>query len=348
MTMKKLLSILLAVILTVSPAVVFAEVGSASQKLDGYAYSETNLALGTGDYVLDAEYAYTVILFEPSEIGKYTITVSNGLIAVVSYNGMWVTIEPSAETVTETTAYWECGSVGQSILLAVTSADASASISVEKEELIIVEIPWTKYENTVTPRPFTFAGDEDALLYVDTMDNVLDAAVLGKDGYYHLGSADGPLLYANLNDTLMSLSAAMSYGQMRYVVKEGDEIVAKIDYNEALAEYVACADSSLYPLTYDLILMFQNVGNYQGWYGEGGWVGGDLDDAWMFACYYLEEEETVYSPYDVDGNGIVEQADAEMLMSILVGNTETDVLYDFDSDGKLTIYDCVLLMQQIG
>jgi hypothetical protein len=37
-----------------------------------------------------------------------------------------------------------------------------------------------------------------------------------------------------------------------------------------------------------------------------------------------------------------------MLMSVLVGNTEADTLYDFDFDGALTIYDCVLLMQQIS
>ncbi len=52
--------------------------------------------------------------------------------------------------------------------------------------------------------------------------------------------------------------------------------------------------------------------------------------------------------YDVDGNGIVEQADVTMLMSVLVGNTETDAVFDFDFDGELTIYDCVLLMQQIS
>jgi len=51
--------------------------------------------------------------------------------------------------------------------------------------------------------------------------------------------------------------------------------------------------------------------------------------------------------FDVDGNGTVEEADLTLLMSILVGNTETDVVFDFDFDGELTIYDGVLLMQQI-
>ena len=52
--------------------------------------------------------------------------------------------------------------------------------------------------------------------------------------------------------------------------------------------------------------------------------------------------------YDVDGDGAVTEGDAQLLLSILVGNTESEVLFDFDFDGVLTIYDCVLLMQQIG
>jgi hypothetical protein len=57
------------------------------------------------------------------------------------------------------------------------------------------------------------------------------------------------------------------------------------------------------------------------------------------------EKEPVY---DADGNGAVDQADLTLLMSVLVGNAEAEVLYDLDFDGKLTIYDCVLLMQQIS
>ena len=65
------------------------------------------------------------------------------------------------------------------------------------------------------------------------------------------------------------------------------------------------------------------------------------------ACGETESRDKIPN-FDVDGNGMVDQADVELLMSILVGNTETETLYDFDFDGALTIYDCVLLMQHIG
>ena len=51
--------------------------------------------------------------------------------------------------------------------------------------------------------------------------------------------------------------------------------------------------------------------------------------------------------FDVDDNGVVDESDVTLLMSILVGNTQAEALIDLDFDGKLTIYDCVLLMQQI-
>ena len=65
------------------------------------------------------------------------------------------------------------------------------------------------------------------------------------------------------------------------------------------------------------------------------------------ACGETESRDKI-PDYDVDGNGNVEEADAKLLLAILVGNAEAEVLHDFDFDGKLTIYDCVLLMQQLS
>jgi hypothetical protein len=52
--------------------------------------------------------------------------------------------------------------------------------------------------------------------------------------------------------------------------------------------------------------------------------------------------------YDVDGDGEITESDVENLLSLLLGNTETDDLlrFDFDGDGVLTIFDCVLLLQK--
>ncbi len=52
--------------------------------------------------------------------------------------------------------------------------------------------------------------------------------------------------------------------------------------------------------------------------------------------------------YDINGDGAVEKSDAKDLLSMLVGNSAAETLPDLDFDGKLTIYDCVLLMQQVN
>jgi len=322
-------------------------------KEDGYFESGVSLLPGTNEYELSADNKYTVFYFEPAEIGKYIFTAANGYVALVSYNGMWVTIEPSAETVTGPTFEWECQDVGQSILVAAISDDASVTISVEKEELIIVEIPVIKYENKVTPQSFVLEGSFDDMLYVDTFDDVLDVAVLGNDGFYHLGSENGPILYVCLSDPWMNLTEAMNNGQLKDVIYDGDEVIGKIDYNEAFAQYVECADadSSLYPLTEDLIVIFKGAGSFHNWYGEDGWVGGDLEDAWMFACYYFEQVEPVYEYGDVNADGNVNVLDYAMVKSHCMHlkelSAEQQARADMNGDGRINVLDYGILKKLI-
>lgn len=333
MTMKKLLSLLLAVILTVTPMAVLAEDAETSS-FENYIQADESLSVGTKDYDMVPGCTYTVFYFEPTEIGKYTFVSSNGLVALVSYNGMWVTIEPTTDTVTESTFVWDCKSLGQSILVAAITDDSVLDLTIDREEIVIIEIPWTIYENKFTPVPFTFEGNEDDLLYVDTFDKTCDVAVPGSDGYYHLGSANGPLLYACLADFQMSLAAAMEYGQLKDVIYDGETVVQKIDFNEAFGRYLACTDEyAYYPLTEDLMIIFQSVGKYQGWYGEDGWIGGNLEDAWMFACYYFEQEEPAYVFGDIDGDGKAGKLDYFKLKAYLLGK---EIDYD---DGMLSRSD---------
>jgi hypothetical protein len=65
------------------------------------------------------------------------------------------------------------------------------------------------------------------------------------------------------------------------------------------------------------------------------------------ACGKTETRKAV-PVYDIDGNGTAEDTDLTLLMSVLVGNISAEGLVtDLDFDGKLTVYDCVLLMQYL-
>lgn len=258
-----------------------------------YLLSDGLLALGTATYVVDGSYEYTVFAFEPAETGKYTISSDNALIGLVSTNGMWITVGAStavieSEFVSANTFDWTCTSVGQSIWVAVKAPEASANITVAYEEVEIKTIPREYYVNTVTPAPFVFNGNADALEYVDTFDGICDSAVLGADGYYHLNTADGPILFANIADPIMSLASANDYGQLKELIYENGEVVMILDFTMAMIDYIECMDenSGLYPLTADLIAVFSQAGTSLGWYGADGWIGGEDGDEWMFACYY--------------------------------------------------------------
>lgn len=318
---------------------------------DGY----LSVADGYVDYDMNADYVYTILEFTPDAEGNYTIDLAGGAMAgIVSYNGMWVTVEPSAEVVNSYTIEWECTSVGQTIWVAVIAETETVSINVSYEEAIVVVIPEYDYENVVTPEEFVYNGDTANFDYVETFDDIVDNAVLGDDGYYHLNSADGPVLFACLNDDLMSLVGANSYGQLTYVEYDEDgNVVSKTHYGIAFEEYAACAYTDdagymYYPLTEDLIVMFQNVGANNGWYGENGFVGGDIEDAWMFACYYDEEvttiEPVVEPEYDPNGDGEFNMFDYVFVKATVLSNDASEeeiAAADVNGDGKLNMFDYI-------
>ena len=344
--MKRLLSIILAMALACMPLVAVAD------EEVNYFTSESMLTIGTASYDVSAEYDYTVYAFEPGEIGKYTISVDNGLVGIVSYLTMWVQNTPSTDNVNATSVDWDCTDENQGIYIAVNADAESVNITVEKEQIVIKQIEWTVYENTHTPAAFTFDFTEDDIEYVDIENNTVDDAVLGEDGYYHLNAVDGPVLYADLDDDYYltgGIAGVIGTTALKHVIEPE---VSGVDYTAACAEYVACADGNtmLYPLTVDLIEIYKNSGIDKGWYGEGGYVSGN-EDGWMFACCFVEDNNTIVdgpiNP-DVPDKGENGEGDGETN-----GSTKDEVdpdikdeptsLGDINGNNKIDMTDYILL-----
>ncbi len=254
-------------------------------------YTNTYINLEVGDNTCTpvAGYDYTIYQFVPEEEGKYTFTTSDGVIGILP-GSVYFFIAPSEDYVNSTSAVFECNGVGQSAIIAI-KADSTVNVTVTKEDLTVEVIEWVVYENQAELSKFTFDSDAADLVYVDFEDDVINTAVLGEDGYYHLDSANGPILYVNLSDEMLPLAEIPGNDKLASVVyDENGNIVEMIDYTAALMEYLsygASANGGLYyPLTIDLIKMLQDGGESQGWYGEYGWLGAS-EDAWMFACYYF-------------------------------------------------------------
>ena len=139
--------------------------------------------------------------------------------------------------------------------------------------------------------------------------------VKGTDGYYHLGDANGPILYVNLGQSApyLKMSDAMAVTDddavylLIYVTErdENGKATARERYNECMTQYVnaRCENTDVYPLNDDLILMFQRASEVKRWAeydneksdylfvdsttGERI-PGADPDIAWMYAVCYIE------------------------------------------------------------
>lgn len=247
--------------------------------------------------IMDGRYTSTIFDFSGVSDGTYTITMDedDGYFVPWGYS-TWPVAAATASSVSFDLEE------GQQYLVEVVlnenAWDPMYNIDVEYKEFSAEpEKIVTSYENECAPiSPFTYVATENTeLQYVDTEDITVDKAVYSvSDGYYHLNTKDGAILYVNLKDSLLSLANAADLGQLKvqYEDKEANKIYVT-DYREAVLEYVELADAKtgLVPLTVDLMTVLQEVGAYKGWYGATGFVGGEEADAWMFCCYYEKAVE---------------------------------------------------------
>lgn len=291
---------------------------------------DKQLSLGKNELKPLADAKTTIYAFTPEQDGLYKFETEEGIL--LGYWGAgYFYVYDGTENKTNTLTY-EIDSVGQSIMLGVTG-NKSCTVTITRigdKEPSIEDLEWTIYKNKVTPEKYEVTlGEKDVWTYVDVTDSVKDKAVLGADGYYHLNSADGPILFVDLaNKDYMDLVDAWGYGQLRYYVKDANgQFTAKIDYCDAFMEYYN--KSSVCPLTEDLMAIYQNLGNDKGWYDAnvlGYYLFGDVtvdpDEAWMFACKYVKTEKAV----DVKVDGLDEKD------SSWTKDSKTEVVITLNSD----------------
>lgn len=179
---------------------------------------------------------------------------------------------------------------------------ASVQIVIEKiGEYTPVEIPTVTYENKAELKDFTVPEGATIGDYVNVYDEQTHTAVPGADGYFHLDSADGPILLVDL-DYLYHLADALNEGRGTMFVSGTDENgnPVRFDIGAACKAYDYVSDENgYYPLTIDLMFFYKEYGAAQGVYS---WAlnedpqnpGYNPDSAWMFACLTmtLPEDES--------------------------------------------------------
>ena len=168
--------------------------------------------------------------------------------------------------------------------------------------------PWTIYNKTVELNKY--ALPQGATLNTFDLTSTSDTynLVLNEDdGFYHIGSKDGPLVLVNLTEDSEYLASFKNIldrsGVVKYFFNENDEYVKKESYSECLLEYIESADSEhgVYPLTADLKYIIQQRGDYVGWFDESRDLylfkdtngihipGINNEISWLFMCCYITE-----------------------------------------------------------
>lgn len=326
-----------------------AEPESDEVELEEYVIDDENmLQLGENTVELDPSAETTIFEFCPEEAGVYVFTTDNG---VLGYWGATPNfVQDKTENKTNSLEY-NLENAGPSIMVGVTG-EGEATITVKKagETETKPTIPTIVYSNVVVPE----AMDEFEVALpntVDINDDVKDTAVLGADGFYHLNTADGPVLFVNFESEAISFLEAYGYGRLNGVVtNDDDEVIAIVDYNEAFIEYYAAAnEDGCYPLTEDLITILKEVGANESWYGEEGWIGGDPEEAWMFACCYadnntsvdveLEEAETEDANVVIKDSGKVT---AESLEAIIETTASDKVVFTVETEDATVTFEFVV------
>lgn len=261
----------------------------------------------------------TYVLFMPAESGLYLFSVMDSNAAIGYYGSQHFVqqqsiVEHAADgsfTVNISNGMIGTGETGTSILvLGLDAADGTDCIvTIERigdPELTIEDLPWDIYQTTAALSAFTLPDSVTVCDFDLTAASDTYNLVKGTDGLYHVNTADGPVVYARLGCTsayLDSIEAVLERsGISRYYYDENGTCVSKESYTECLLEYLQYMDevSGLYPLTDDLIFIFQSRGEYVGWWDKnsasylfkdanGNPVPGiNADIAWMFLLCYGE------------------------------------------------------------
>ena len=264
-----------------------------------------------GTYVTMEVDARNYFLFTPTRSGTYTFALTEGEGTVGYYGSTYfvqamTAIDPVENVITLSVRPDNIGEAGATSTY-VIGVDAKTETGVlvitrtGDHQHTVEDEPWTEYITSHTPSKFTFkATAGKTLTYVDIMNGKTEdyPVVLGSDGFYHMGSEDGALVYINLGKEAPNLSFELMVNGdglaggspvRKYFYDEEGNFVKKEEYTQIMSSYLECKDeeTGLYPLTADLAYI---INTRSGW-----WTVGDADYrfegcnpelGWLFACCY--------------------------------------------------------------
>lgn len=274
-------------------------------------------------------------IFKPQRDGIYKISViSDKDVSLGYYGGTVLTvfphslIEPVDNTIEIKYHKSSIGADSSVVCVMGLNTDGSAKDAIIVIERIadvpidFIDLKWEipNLKKEPTEHRLSYQNKVVTLQNLDLMDENL-TLVLGEDGYYHLGTADGPIVYVRLSadvdyfgfytdeesgvqkPNMAAFTTIIETGRMcRYFSDENGKPLRKESYNEIIEKYAEIADASgIYPLDEMLEYIIKQHGEHAGWwnyesennlYDMYAVEKPPVENAWLFAACTITVSDT--------------------------------------------------------
>ncbi len=256
--------------------------------------------------------------FTPGEGAVYKVYTDSDKVDVGYYGGSFYVYSNNTGEMDENgvmTLRILQSQVGGTFVIGLESTSAAVdecTLTIVKDEDIGItdaELPWDQYVLSKTPQKSEETkGNRHYVQITADVSNIfnptgavaeIEVFYNEKDGFYHLSSVDGPVLYVNINNKTIFQEALITIANVTnvgcYFYDEQGNFLKKESYNDALIAYGAVADKNgVVPLDDELIYILKNMGA-NGWYDILSPDSIFADDevfvypynAWLFACCYF-------------------------------------------------------------
>ncbi len=234
---------------------------------------------------------YTFFIFSPQTAAVYTVTYECDYDLAISYHGGSFFVQGTDLTGgSSDISKYENGismnvyasNIGGEFVIGVKSTAATSCILNIKNAgdpgTRIEDAPWTPYlEDAAKVEEQLNMSVSGTYTTIDLTDLTVKAVYNEADGYYHLGSETGPIIFIDLTSDsrfVSSIQTICGYQRMgTYIYDINGKIVEKRSYNELFLQYGMPdnADTAVdppirVPLTKKLAEAIQTFGDKNGWW----------------------------------------------------------------------------------
>lgn len=264
-----------------------------------------------GTYVTMQPNVVTYFAFAPEQEGLYRVTASDPDAQISYWGSINFPIEQQINGGVATNTFElnvKEGNIGVTYAIGITGV-SDCILEIERIGTAVLDnsdVPWEVYEGNPPTKAISLGGSKKFTQVDMTQETESVILVMDNDGFYHLNSVDGPMLYVNLGPNAPYISMYNMLGVSgvggtrlgKYFYLEDGSLLKKEDYTACMISYVECRDpvNQVYPLNEDLMYMLKNGSENMGWsdVDNANFMFTELGESfnpelgWMFAVCYVK------------------------------------------------------------